>query len=518
MTQQAYDTSDRTISDPVRPIEAAPHGRLLGIKVPALAGFRNRWHALPVRWQLMVSIAVISVGAVLLSIALAVLDARGRVEVEVSSSMEVAHRLVNDAISRARNDRPAAGLLDILPEQLTYVRHARVLVSDKHGDLVQIAPDERNAGLLPHPEHAPQWFADLVGPSVGTRQIRVMLGDSRIGEVIIVGEPRDELGEVWEEVSRRAIIWLGITALMLALLYFVLGRLLNPLVELAAGMHKLEDGNYGARVAEPKVRELAALAGEFNTLAEALEKARAENSRLYSNLIALQEDERRRIANDLHDEAGPCLFGITANAASIARLASLEPNAQTAPINTRVGEIHTITERLKAINRDLLRNLRPVEIGRIPLSELIGSLVAGFERRHPECTFALSFGEVARGYGEEADIAVFRCVQESLTNVIKHAKATRASVYIGERSATSTLRVRIEDNGVGIPAGANSGIGFTAMRERIRSLDGTSSIDSSPNGTTISIDLPLRAKVAGKPPDQLADPSRPSQSDDRKPA
>jgi two-component system sensor histidine kinase UhpB len=305
---------------------------------------------------------------------------------------------------------------------------------------------------------------------------------------------------------------------MLALLYFVLGRLLNPLVELAAGMHKLEDGNYGARVAEPKVRELAALAGEFNTLAEALEKARAENSRLYSNLIALQEDERRRIANDLHDEAGPCLFGITANAASIARLASLEPNAQTAPINTRVGEIHTITERLKAINRDLLRNLRPVEIGRIPLSELIGSLVAGFERRHPECTFALSFGEVARGYGEEADIAVFRCVQESLTNVIKHAKATRASVYIGEQSATSTLRVRIEDNGVGIAAGANSGIGFTAMRERIRSLDGTSSVDSSPNGTTISIDLPLRAKVAGKPPDQLADPSRPSQSDDRKPA
>jgi hypothetical protein len=174
--------------------------------------------------------------------------------------------------------------------------------------------------------------------------------------------------------------------------------------------------------------------------------------------------------------------------------------------------------RALGIARELLQDLQRARREPIPLSELIGSLVAGFERRHPECTFALSFGEVARGYGEEADITVFRCVQESLTNVIKHAKATRASVYIGERSATSTLRVRIEDNGVGIPAGANSGIGFTAMRERIRSLDGTSSIDSSPNGTTISIDLPLRAKVAGKPPDQLADPSRPSQSDDRKPA
>lgn len=498
MAQQAYDASDRTIIDPAKPSSALPDGRSLRGPLRPFETIRNRWLALPVRWQLMVSISIISVGAVLLSIVLAIVDARGRVEVEVSSSMEVAHRLVNDAVSRARNDKPAADLLELLPEQLTYVRHARILVSDRTGDLVQVAPNERATGMMPHPEHAPQWFADLVGPNVGTRQIRVMLADARIGEVLIVGEPRDELGEVWEEVTRRAIIWLGITALMLALLYFVLGRLLNPLVELAAGMHKLEDGHYGARVAEPAVRELGAIAGRFNMLAEALGKARAENSRLYSNLIAVQEDERRRIANDLHDEAGPCLFGITANAASIARLAALEPNAQTAPINTRVGEIHTITERLKTINRDLLRNLRPVEIGRIPLSELIGSLVAGFERRHPECTFALSFGEVARGYGEEADIAIFRCVQEGLTNVMKHAEATRASIDIGEQSDTGTLRILIEDNGKGIPPGAALGLGITAMRERVRSLRGTSSIDSLVSGTRLTVSLPLRERAANK--------------------
>lgn len=458
----------------------------------------DAWYELPVRWQLMISIAAISIGAVLLSIVLAIIDARGRVEVEVNSSMEIAHQLVNDAVNRASNNSPSSEFLDLLPEQLKYVRHARILVLDKRGDLVQLAPDERASGVMHHPERAPQWFADLVGPKVGTRQIRVMLGPNRLRSIVIVGEPRDELGEVWEEVSRRAMIWLGITALMLVLLYVVLGRLLNPLVGLADGMHELEDGRYGVRVAEPRVRELGTIANRFNLLAEGLEKARAENTRLYRNLIAVQEDERRKVANELHDEAGPCLFGITANAASIARLAALESNAQTDAIKTRVEEIHVITERLKAVNRDLLRNLRPVEIGRIPLTELIGSLVAGFERRHPECTFSLSLGEVARGYGEDADLTIFRCVQEGLTNAIRHGNASRAVIKIGEDEASKGLRVLIQDNGSGIADGATLGIGITAMRERIRSLDGSSSIDSSPTGTTVSVNIPIKDHASRK--------------------
>lgn len=462
-------------------------------------GILETWYRLPVRWQLMISISIISIGAVLLSIVLAIVDARGRVEVEVNSSMEVAHQLVNDAVSRAGNNSTAE-LLDLLPAQLKYVRHARILVSDRNGDLVQLAPDERASSAIPHPERAPQWFSSLVGPKVGTRQIRVMLADHRVGAIVIVGEPRDELGEVWEEVTRRAVIWLGITALMLAILYVVLGRLLNPLVELAAGMHELEDGRYSARVAEPRVRELGTIANRFNMLAEGLEKARAENTDLYRNLISVQENERRRIANELHDEAGPCLFGITANAASIARLAGLDENAQSVPIKTRVEEIHTITERLKSINRDLLRTLRPVELGRIPLTELIGSLAAGFERRHRECAFIVKFGRVAHSYGEDADLTIFRCIQEGITNAVKHGNATRVSIDIGEESATDNLRILIQDNGGGIVEGATLGLGITAMRERVRSIDGSSSIDSSPTGTTVSVNIPLKGRATRKTP------------------
>jgi len=467
---------------------------------------RGWWHDLPVRWQLMISISIISVGAVLLSIALAVIDARSRVEVEVKASIELAQQLVNDMVKRLAADGRGGELLEVLPEQLKYVRHARILVSNKVGDLVQVAPttganadDERP--LFMHPERAPQWFADLVGPTVGTREVRVLLGANRVGSVVIVGEPRDELGEVWEEVSRRAVIWLGITAMMLALLYVVLGRLLNPLSGLASGMQELEDGHYGTRLAEPRMQELAAIASRFNTLAGALEKARAENTQLYQNVIDLQEDERRQVANELHDEAGPCLFGITANVSSIARIAEQAPAAQGDPIRQRVEEILTVTERLKTINRDLLRRLRPVELGRIPLNELIGSLVAGFGRRHPEVSFSVAIGSLAPGYGEAVDLTLFRCVQEAVTNALRHGGATRMSIDLGEElvapngsDRSRVLRLTVHDNGAGFDPGASLGIGMTAMRERVGGLGGSANIESAPGaGTTVSVIVPLSA-------------------------
>jgi two-component system sensor histidine kinase UhpB len=230
-----------------------------------------------------------------------------------------------------------------------------------------------------------------------------------------------------------------------------------------------------------------------------LEKARAENSRLYRNLIAVQEDERRQVANELHDEAGPCLFGITANVSSIGRLAEQAAVAQTEPIKMRVEEILTVVSRLKTINRDLLRRLRPVELGTIPLEELIVSLVAGFERRHPDMSFAVATSSLARGYGEAVDLTMFRCVQEALTNAMQHGGASRVQIDIreeadaaGDSQAGRKLRLVVHDNGKGFVAGATNGIGLTAMRERVRGIDGTSSIDSSPErGTTITVTVPL---------------------------
>jgi len=464
---------------------------------------QRRWYELPVRWQIMISISVISVSAVLFSIVLAVVDARDRVQVEVSSSMELAQRFARDLVHRMAAESSMDDLLYALPSQLQYVRHARILATDANGELKRIAPQTDAGGESEYHSEAPDWFTRLVAPEVGAREVRVVVGNRPLGTILIIGEPGHELAEVWEEVSRRAVIWLAITAVMLVLLYLVLGRLLDPLKSLTGGMHELEDGRYSTRLTVPRVRELAVIAEQFNTLAEALEKSRAENSQLYRNMIALQEDERRQVANELHDEAGPCLFGITANASSISRLADKTPEPQASDIKSRIAEMLTMSERLKTINRDLLRRLRPVELGQISVDELISSLIAGFRRRHPETEFVLTTGDLARGYGEAVDLTLFRCVQEALTNAMRHGHASRVDVHVGESGSDRerangaaplrNLQLIVHDNGKGFAAAASLGLGLTAMRERVRTIEGTSRIESSAtDGTTITVTVPLR--------------------------
>jgi two-component system sensor histidine kinase UhpB len=131
--------------------------------------------------------------------------------------------------------------------------------------------------------------------------------------------------------------------------------------------------------------------------------------------------------------------------------------------------------------------------------------------------FSLTTSGLERGYGEAIDLTIFRCVQEALTNALRHGGASRISVEIGEQNCGKTanggssprkLRLRVHDDGEGFAGSAPPGIGLTAMRERVRSIDGSTQIESSPNGgTTISLLVPLRA-----PTEDVGHKSQPMQS------
>jgi two-component system sensor histidine kinase UhpB len=287
---------------------------------------------------------------------------------------------------------------------------------------------------------------------------------------------------------------------VLAILYVVLARVLDPLASLSKGLLDLEDGDYAARLEPPKVKELAVITNRFNTLASVLSTARDENSRLYRQLITLQEEERREIANELHDEAGACLFGITANASSIGTIAGRLAKTRSREISRRVDEILSITDRLKAMNRALLKKLRPGPIGRVKLADLIDELTAGLQRRHPDTQVVLNLGELAKSYGEQIDLTVYRCIQEGVTNAMRHGAASTLTVDLAERPTHTSggqdeaarLQLIIADDGRGIDPTTPKGFGLSAMTERVRSLGGSCVIDSVPSeGTTIRVEIPV---------------------------
>jgi two-component system, NarL family, sensor histidine kinase UhpB len=339
----------------------------------------------------------------------------------------------------------------------------------------------------------------LIAAPVASRTVPVVVNGARIGSVEIVAEPRDEIAEVWDNTIALAAVGLAVNIAVIGILYFLFGQVLGPLTAVTRGLADLEQRNYRVRLPRPHAQELAAIADRFNALAQALEAARAENERLNHRLITAQDDERRRTALELHDEVGPSLFGLKANASSIASAAKELPEERARKLTERARDMLAIIEHLQSINRSMLNRLRPMALGHVPLEDILGELVRERARQQPEIAFEFSAPKLARGYGDSIDLTVYRCVQESLTNAIRHAQASHVAVELAEAdddgngSGGAALALTIRDDGRGIDPAAVPGFGIRGMQERVQALGGSYKVESARGrGTCIRIAIPLR--------------------------
>ncbi|NSL71092.1 hypothetical protein C6Y62_04570 [Hyphomicrobium sulfonivorans] len=304
-------------------------------------------------------------------------------------------------------------------------------------------------------------------------------------------------------------LWLAISAPCLLIVYAVLAWRLQPLEAMARVAEQEDPSEHlaGNTVAP----ELALIAGRINHLLAALSEAKSLNVQLHHNASELQEAERRRIANELHDEAGPCLFGISANLSSIRRIADGLEGEQSEKLLQRVAEIDDITSRLKSFNRDMLRALHPVQLGQVPLSDAVSSLVSGFRRQHPDTVFTFEVDALADGYGKDVDLAIYRAVQEAITNALRHGDAGRVDITLSatrayaaggaeQANASRLIRLNVRDNGSGVASQPDAGIGLTAMRDRARGLGGSVAIENvSTGGTDVTVTIPVVAPMVDGP-------------------
>ena len=446
------------------------------------------WHRGSIRTQLLIIVLVIELAAALVAGAVTVLKARTSTRVEIEASMRLAQLFVTEALRLVRDDTPIQHVLSDVPLQARLLRHVRISVHDMADVPVAQIPasiDPATAGKAERAP-APAWFQALIAPAIERHVIPITAHGQQIGSVVIVSEPKDEIAEVWENTVALALVALAVTAAVMAALYVLFGRALAPLTGLARGLTDLEHRDYAVRLPVPETREFVALATRFNALAQTLESARAENVRLSQRLITAQDDERRNIALELHDEVGPSLFGLKAIATSIGTIASDSLDGMRQIASERVHDILTIIEHLQTINRGLLNRLRPMALGHVPLQDLISQLIRDRAREHAQIRFELDAANLAKTYGDTIDLTIYRCVQESITNAIRHAAAQQIVVRLVEAdSEASQLVLKIEDDGQGMVSNAPRGLGVAGMEERVGALGGQFAIEPRPGGGTV---------------------------------
>ncbi|WP_461658614.1 ATP-binding protein [Methylorubrum aminovorans] len=452
------------------------------------------WAGWPTRTRLILIVLAIDVVAALVSCGVIVLTARSAVKVEMAASLATVEPLVADTIRSLRSPSPES-VLHTLDLRFQALRHVRVTILNAEGQRVGFGPSEQGR----EQRTAPRWFVRLIAPEPHQHDLPIIVRGERIGTAAITTQPLDEIEEVWGYARSLALASLILNLAVLAALTLALGRILRPLGRLANGLTRLERHDYTAHLDPPASRELAVIAERFNRVAGALSEARAANGRLNRQLLTAQDDERARIALELHDEFGPCLFALEANAASVARLAASPGEIDRGRLASRAGDIGSIVGQVQVLNRDLLNRLRPHGLGEVPLADCLSLLLRDFQRRHPETRFEGSFEGLAQGYGDIVDLTVFRCIQESSTNAVRHGDARHVRARVAQESdaaGLTILRISVEDDGTGIAPGHRVGLGLSGMRERVEALGGqfrldTASLDNGASGTVVRITLPI---------------------------
>ncbi len=235
--------------------------------------------------------------------------------------------------------------------------------------------------------------------------------------------------------------------------------------------------------------------------------------RLSARLLTAQEEERRHIARELHDEVGQVLTAIKVEL-SIAESAIQSAGGP----KTALHDARAITEGALHTVRDLSHLLHPALLDDLGLPTTVDWYLKGFRKRHGLAVELLQERMDERLAGP-VEAAAYRIIQEALTNVARHARATRCRVYL--QRLTHTVLVTVEDDGIGFDPsahaddGAERGLGLVGIRERVALLQGTMRLESAPNrGTRVTVELPAldREDNGLRPDDAAAGPALPEAS------
>lgn len=298
-----------------------------------------------------------------------------------------------------------------------------------------------------------------------------------------------------------ALIEIILTIVVTIFIGLGLTRRLGILSKAAA---EVEAGNYSVSVPTEADDEVGKTAAAFNSMvAEVAKRTQQllqeekrtlqllnENRLLIQKSLEVQEEERKHLARELHDELGQCITAIQADAESIR---DLSPQGDDR-ITTSAKAILKVSAHIYDVVHSMMHLLRPSVLDNLGLVEALKEEIDTWSKRNPKINCNYTFnGDLSR-LGENTNISIYRIIQECLTNIVKHASAKHVDIKLNNDA--ERLSLFISDDGVGMDQNLsdhshNMGLGLIGMRERIQALNGVFSYEiSNGEGFRIFIHIP----------------------------
>ena len=352
------------------------------------------------------------------------------------------------------------------------------------GDAIQYRKADAFVGkpkIRLNTDGVPAWFVGLLRiPNLSIAH-PIIVGEKHVGDILFVPDLTPDLNEKW--LGFLAVVLSGSALVVLAAIsaYLTTTVALQPLQQLGAGLARMQQGDYDSTIpllGPPEVRKSCE---EANQLARKLKRLAQDNRNMLRQLVSLQDDERQEIAKELHDELGPLLFAIRANAIALSG-SSTDPEA---PSNQLLGA----AEAVQHASRRILEGLSPLHLEELGLEKSIETLLQNAHSALPSLATSAEVDPELDTLDHLMSQTIYRVVQEAITNVVKHAQATTLNVVAKMHDHAVTIEV--SDDGVGFPDNVSLGRGLTGMSDRSRALDGKLDLLREEGRTIVRCWLPL---------------------------
>lgn len=437
------------------------------------------WQRLSFRTQLFLPLGVMFITALIMGGVLLHVFTTGQLA-EENEPAQRSTRAVAEALNSAlrSSDNPRRTLQDF------------VRMLDASSD-IQFRPVE--AGSLPlaprplqGPHGPPKWFVDLLTIPDLHIAFPVTIDGQRVGDIVFTPDLSAALFETWVGFLALAGFVVALIGLTAIIAYVLAGSALRPLQDLGEGLTRLRRGEYAPPIPVTGPPEIRQSCEEANALAATLAQLSQDNRNLLHRLVSLQDDERRDLARELHDELGPLLFSIRAGTIALS-----ESSPQAGNPGNPAQEVMRSVEALQQANRRILDRLRPLYIEELGLETSVQTLLQNFRRQASHIDLTAMIDPDLNAIDGPLARTVYRLIQEALTNVLRHAGAN--NVHVQASIAGEVLTLEISDDGGGFPEANVFGRGLTGMHERVRALSGSLSLLRANDRTYVRCRLPVKA-------------------------
>ncbi|MDX2289151.1 MAG: histidine kinase [Hyphomicrobiaceae bacterium] len=415
---------------------------------------------------------------------LSTLHAVEKVRTEMEAAIAVGARIARNAVDDVDERSKPRRRLELLVADFDGDRHLRAFFVNPDGSVAA-------ASRLAVPEEpVPGWLIDFIGHEPIVVSVALPSAFHGYGGLALQTDARNEIGEVWADTMNLLAILAVFCALIVGLSLLALRWILDPLRVLSQGIADVGNRPGSARpLAESGPMELVAVCRGFNDMVVRLEAAEARSAALNDQLAHVQEEERAEIARDLHDEMAPLLFAMDVDTAAVTRACG-EGNSDAALM--RLELVRGSIDHLKRNVRDLLGILQPAALVDLGLAHAVGQLAQFWRKRHPGLVLTTEVPPYS--LGATVDAVVYRVVQESLNNALRHGAPRRISVRVSDHDGDVVVEIDNDGGGLGPEAAPRSGYGIRGMTDRIAALGGSLSVRNSADGRGVMV----RARIPGE--------------------